>query len=256
MPTTSHCSPRQPCQPRATLVVATFVAAASAVAGCSRELYSPPSQLFAMPAARALRQGETTASATAAHMGTLFDPSLDVTELGLRHGVTDEFDVEGSAGYAVVSGSEPADLDPRLITGRVGVIANPKRGAFTFRGGFGGGHNPSVGNFAAFDAGVTAAYHNCVVTPLIGTSGFVSNPLDPKPVNVAPASDTAVDMQTPYTTVGWTLAASLGVQFDRASCRQGRAGTTLSIGFNVSEIANGNGNDTWAGLGLRLEGSL
>jgi len=46
------------------------------------------------------------------------------------------------------------------------------------------------------------------------------------------------------------------MQLDRASCRQGRAGTTLSFGFNVSEVANGNGNSAWAGLGLRLEGSL
>lgn len=239
-----------------TLFAGLLAAVVGSAVACNREVYSPPSQLFAMPAARALRQGETAASATAAHQGTLFDPSLDVAELGLRHGITDEFDVEGSAGYAVVSGGEAADLDPRLITGRVGVIANPKRGAFTFRGGVGGGHNPSVGNFAAVDVGVTAAYHNCVVTPAIGTSGFVSNPIDPKPVNVAPASATAADMRSPYTTVGWTMSSSLSVQLDRASCRQGRAGTTLSFGFNVSEVANGNGNSAWAGLGLRLEGSL
>lgn len=241
---------------RTTLLTFALFAASSAVTACSREVYSPPSQLFAMPAARALRQGETTASATAAHQGTLFDPSLNITELGLRHGLTDEFDIEGSAGYAVVSGGEAPNLDPRLITGRVGVIANPKRGPFTFRGGVGGGHNPSVGNFAAVDVGVAAAYHNCVLTPLVGVSGFVSNPLDPHAVNVASASDHTVDMKTPYTTVGWTVSSSLGVQLDRASCRQGKAGTTLSLGFNASEITNGNASDAWAGMGLRLEGSL
>jgi hypothetical protein len=234
----------------ATLLVAT-------ASSCSRELYSPPSQLFAMPAARTLQRGQTTASGAVAHQGAVFNPQMDVVELGLRHGVTDEFDVEGSAGYGIITGSDedPSSLDPRLVTARVGVITNPKRGLLTFRGGVGGGHSVAAGNYAAFDAGATVAYQSCVVTPSIATTGFVSNPFDTHAVNVS-GSSSNVELVTPTLTVGYTISSALQLQLTPDVCRRGRPGSTLSAGFNISEVFNGTTRDVWGGFGLKFETGL
>src|SRR5262249_19839691 len=89
----------------------------------------------------------------------------------------------------------------------------------------------SSGPFASVDAGSVLAYDGCSVTPFISGWGYVSKPLDARPVDASEpqfAPGTYVD--TPETTVG--VQVRIGLKLNLSSCERKDKAIVAGFGFD------------------------
>jgi hypothetical protein len=225
---------------------------AVAATACSQKVYSPPSQLFVVTPIAALPESKQALEIDVSRHNQIFDPPLDAGAARMRFGVGEntEISIEGTA--AALRDDGPSTATRAFYTGRAGVRTNPEVGALTFFAGAGGGFAAAGGTFASADAGLAVGYQNCVLVPTFQASAYVSEPLDPQPIDVTvDPKDPTFD--TPSRTVGGVLRAGLRLSVTPSACRRGEQSTWLVAGVGVTKMIDADSDAAIGGIGIGIE---
>lgn len=232
-----------------------FVAVTTLVtlAACSQNVYSPPAQTFAVTPIHVLAPDQKAVDAEVSSHSEIFGPSINAFDARYRTGVgaNTEVSVEGAA--HVIDDRGPSMADRSFYSGRVGARVNPAKGGVTFFAGGGGGHGNAGGEFVSADAGMAFGFENCYVVPIFQVSGFVSQPLDPHPIDVSDETDMPREFDTPSTTVGGTMRGGLRVSLSPARCHQGEQIPWITLGLGMTSVSDHDSHDVLMGAGVGVE---
>jgi hypothetical protein len=234
------------------LVAAVVLAAVPALSACSQRVYSPPAQTFSVTPIHVLAPGQSAIDAEVSSHSQIFDPAVNAFDARYRTGVgaNSEVTVEGTA--HAVNDQGPSKADRTFYSGRAGVRTNPSKSGVTFFAGGGGGYGHSGGTFVAVDSGLAIGYENCYVTPVFQVSGFISQPLAPRPIDVSDDSK-YVQYDTPATTVGGTMRGGLRVSLSPSRCHEGEQIPWITLGFGATSLADHDSHAGMFGAGFGVE---
>jgi len=231
-------------KPAALLVVLT---------ACTQHLYSPPTQAYALAPVHALPGGSRALDLEGSSHSQIFDPAFEAGSARLRTGLGEdaELSVEGMLG-AVADGG-PSTADRHVYAGRTAARFNPGHGAISFTTGLGGGYAPAGGSFAALDGGISIGYDNCTLVPIGSVSGFVSQPLSARPVDVTIPDDRSSVYATARRTVGNVVRGGLRLSLSPSACRAGHQVPWLTAGLDVTTLVDATSHAELVGLGVGIE---
>jgi hypothetical protein len=189
--------------------------AASVLSGaCSFHAYSPPAGWSRASHVATAAPGESFVGAAFHGGGGLFGPDLAGGEVSVRRGLSRLLEFEGDAGWVHVGNAPRRPIFRGILSGRVGV-----RGRFVrdlphlaWLASVGGGAHVG-GGFLAPEVGLQAGYENPWITPWVRASTFLSQPLGPRPVDLAAEGDEAPRVETPLATAGLRLGAGLSLRW-------------------------------------------
>lgn len=221
-------------------------------AGCSQRVYSPPAQAFSLAPIHALPENQRALDVEVSTHSEIFDPPVYTGAGRLRTGVGDntEVSVEGTA--FSVDDTGPSGAPRTIYAGRAGVRTNPSASAVTLFAGGGAGFAPAGGLFTALDAGLALGFENCVLVPVMQASGFVSQPLAPRPIDVT--TDPAhMTYDTPARTVGGVVRGGLRLSLSPSACRRGEQASWLYAGFGMTAVADHDSRGALLGAGLGVQ---
>lgn len=227
------------------------VAVLLASSACSQKVYSPPAQTFSVTPIHVLAPGKSAIDAEVSTHSEIFDPAINAFDARYRTGVgaNTEVTVEGTA--HAVDDQGPSVADRTFYSGRLGVRTNPEKSGVTFFAGGGGGYAQAGGTFVAVDSGLALGYENCYVTPIVQVSGFISQPLDPRPIDVSDDGDAEFD--TPATTVGGTLRGGVRISLSPSRCHQGEEIPWITLGLGMTGMRDHDSDATMLGAGFGVE---
>lgn len=231
-------------------LAAVSVFALGCAAGCSQRVYSPPSQAFSVGPVTSLPQGGRTLDVEVATHSQIFDPGLVSGAARYAHNIGDRTEVTAEGTAFRLADTGPSNENRNIYAGRAGVRNSPGEDLSIFAGA-GGGYAPAGGSFGTLDAGVSFGVHNCYVVPVATFAGFVSQPLDPRPIDVT--SDSQAMMRTydtPSRTVGGTARGGLRIGLTPSACKRGEAGSWIYGGIDVTTVADDDTTDSLLGIGL------
>ena len=184
--------------------------------GCQRHLYSPPAQPNNAQGPNTLGKDQTAISGQYALSDDLFGPHVHGGSFTARHGISETLDFEFRGAVMMLRHRYEDDVstdektrDHVMVAARTGAKWAPKAlsGHVALTGGFGFGSS-EAGQFVSPDVGFIAGWVNAYVTPFYGLTGFLSQPIDPKYVNLADPHEMP-DMQRPKLSYG--LQQSVGL---------------------------------------------
>jgi hypothetical protein len=223
------------------------------LAACNQRVYSPPSQTFAVTPIHVLAPGQKAVDAEVSAHSEIFGPSINAFDARYRTGVgaNTEVTVEGAA--HVIDDQGPSMADRSFYSGRVGARTNPGKSGVTFFAGGGGGFANAGGEFVSVDSGMALGFENCYVVPVFQVSGFVSQPLHPRPIDVSDDTDMPREYDTPSTTVGGTMRGGLRVSLSPARCHQGEQVPWITLGLGFTSMSDGDSHDVMTGAGVGVE---
>jgi hypothetical protein len=199
----------------------------------------------------ALGGGQQALDLEASTHSQIFDPALNAFDGRYRTGVGDNTEVSLEGTAHAVEDSGPSTANRTFYSGRAGVRTNPSRGGATLFAGGGGGYAHSGGAFIAVDSGLAIGYENCYVTPILQASGFISQPLSPRPVDVSDDSKYR-DYDTPSTTVGGVVRGGLRISMSPAGCHAGEQVPWITLGLGTTSLADHDSHATLFGAGLGI----
>ena len=152
---------------------------------CSQQVYSPPSQTFALGGIRSLEDGQSALASRGLSHSQIFDPAVLALDGRWHAGLGDnaEASIEGTAHR--VDDTGPRQRPSVVLLGRAGIRTNPAKSGAVFFAGAGGGYAAAGGGFASADSGLAIGYDNCTVVPVMQASGFISQPLDARAIDVS-----------------------------------------------------------------------
>jgi hypothetical protein len=216
-------------------------------------VYSPPSQAFAVTPIRVLAPGQSSVAAEVSEHAAIFDPAVRAFDARYRAGVgaNTEMTIEGAA--HTVDDHGPSMADRSFYSARAGVRTNPERGAVTLFAGGGGGFANAGGGFVSVDGGAAIGYENCYVVPVFQISGFVSQPLDPRPIDVTTDIEKPRKYDTPATTAGAAARGGLRVSLSPARCHQGEQIPWLTLGLGMTSFTDHDSHAIMTGAGVGIE---
>lgn len=223
-----------------------------ATAACSQRVYAPPSQLFAVTPIAALPEAKQSLEIEASHHAQIFDPPIEAGAARLRIGLGSDTEASLEGSTAGVRDDGPSPESRTFYTGRAGLRSNPGKSALTLFAGAGGGFGAAGGTFVSADAGIAVGHVNCVLVPSLQASAYVSEPLDPKPIDVTVDVDDPT-FDTPHTTVGGVVRAGLRLSLSPSACRRGERAPWLYAGFGVTAMMDADSDATIPGIGLGIE---
>lgn len=221
-----------------------------ALSACSHRVYSPPSQAFGIGPVHAMAPGQRTFDVEVASHSQIFDPAVRSAAGRYNHSVGNNTEVSAEGTLFGVEGAGSSPENRNFAAGRVGARNSPGEDAAVFAG-VGGGYAPAGGPFATLDGGVTLGIHNCVLVPVVQLSGFVSQPLDPEPIDVTEQAN-QMTYDTPSRTFGGQVRGGLRLSLDHDACRRGEASSWLYTGLDYTNIRDDDSSDEMFGLGLGL----
>jgi hypothetical protein len=227
------------------------VALLIATTACSQQVYSPPSQAFSVSPLAALPQGRKAVDLELSHHAQIFDPGINAGAARLRAGIGQNTEVSAEGTAIGVDDHGPSTADRSLYTGRVGVRTSPGKGGLSLFAGLGGGFAPAGGTFAAADAGIAVGYHNCTLVPVVQGSGFLSVPLEARPIDVT--DDEYMQFDTPRRTAGGVVRAGLRLSLSPTACRRGDQAGWLNAGIGITHLGDGDTSATLMGIGIGFE---
>lgn len=221
-----------------------------ALGACSQRVYSPPSQAFGLGPVTSLAPGQRTLDVELANHSQVFDPGLRSGAARYTQNIDERTDAQFEGTVFNLEGGGNSTENRNVYAGRAGVRNSPGEDLALFAGA-GGGYSPAGGSFATLDAGLSVGIHNCVLVPVMQASGFVSQPLDPHPIDVSDSSMTTT-YDTPSRTVGGTIRGGLRLSLTPSACRKGEPGSWLYGGIDVTGVRDDDSADELIGIGLGL----
>jgi hypothetical protein len=225
-------------------------------AGCSQNVYSPPARPFPLESARTSGTGHTGVDVTASAHANLFGPSLVAMSVRGRQGVTEQIDVTVDGSAARVDEESVAGTERDIYFGRVGAKYNPDHSVIAFTAGAGGGYAPAGGAFVAGDLGVVIAFENCHFVPFVSLTGFASQPLAPRPIDVTTPDDDQRVMDTPSTTLGSFLTFGARVPLVPLRCKRRQPHPAIVFGMGRTTVQDRDARDELLSLGIGIDMDL
>ncbi len=180
--------------------------------GCNAHVFSPPANVGLSESSRTVAVNHTRLGLQFTGQGEIFGPEASMLSARMRQGIAESVEVGADAHFARIHG-EPADknLKPYLGILRVGAKWEVLKDFVALTGGAGGGLS-DAGLYIAPDLGIVVAFENPYVIPYGNLSGFVSQPVDAKAIDVSKEDEgVGTNIQTPELTYGFTWAGGVRV---------------------------------------------
>jgi len=187
------------------------------VGACGFRAYSPPAGWSPAENVAPLKP-EQSSIAGAFHLGGgIFGPGVVGGSVSIRHGLTDTYEVQGDVAYAHIREVSRSSVFKGIISARAGLkgLFSPKFEHISWNASLGGGGHAG-GGFIAPEVGVQFGYENPYLIPWLRTSVFLSHPLGPKTVDIAPPDKQGPDLDTPQTTFGIRIAMGFSIAWAEA----------------------------------------
>lgn len=185
---------------------------ASALVGCAPHVYSPPARVSALESAKPVAKDETSGGVAVGMQGEVFGFETLDASARVRRGVTEHSELGLDANMMRVNDSEAAaDVDPYIWSARAGGKWAPAllEDHIALIYGIGAGTSEG-GPFVSPDVGAVLAWENPYLVPFASVNGFVSEPLDARPVDVSTHEEgVGTNVQTASTTWGATVTGGL-----------------------------------------------
>lgn len=218
------------------------------VAGCSHNVYTPPTRAFPLETPQTLDDGRYGVQLEASGHGN--GPKVGAGTLRLRRGIADGAELDGEITYAKASDPSAASTNPNLLAARAGAkLRSEEIPEVAVMAGLGGG-TFAGGPYVSADAGAVVAYDTCRLTPFVGGMGYVSTPLDARPVDTTqPGMAVGTFVDTPETTAG--IQVRVGLKLNLSSCDDRR--TALVAGFGLDHFWDDDSDRGYASGGAALE---
>lgn len=229
------------------------VALAVVATACSQQVYSPPTQTLPLGPVAAPPAGRRALDLELSHHAQIFDPAVNSGAARVRVGVGGDAEASAEGMAAVVEETGASEASRWFAAGRAGVRINPGNPNVSLSAGLGGGYAPAGGPFAAADAGIALAIHNCILVPTVATSGFASAPLDPRPIDVTEGDDDMRKFDQPRRTLGAAVRVGLRLPLSRSACLAGGSAPWLAAGLSSVWLTDGDSNAQIPGIGLGIE---
>jgi len=218
------------------------------VAGCSHNVYTPPTRAFPLETPQTLDEGRYGVQVEASGHGN--GPKVGAGALRLRRGIADSAELDGEITYAKASDPSAANTNPHLLAARAGAkLRSEELPEVAVTAGLGGG-TFAGGPYVSADAGAVIAYDTCRVTPFVGGMGYASKPLDARPVDTTQRGmPVGSFVDTPETTAG--VQVRIGLKLNLSSCDDKR--TALVAGFGLDHFWDDDSDRGYASGGAALE---
>jgi hypothetical protein len=233
------------------MIAACLVATASTLVGCNPHVYSPPTRIASMESSKPVAEGKTSGGVSVGSQGEVFGVRTASAVVKVRRGVTEHSEFGVDANFTVVDDSQAAaDIDPNIWSARAGGkwAPEPLRDYISVIYGVGGGMS-EAGQFISPDVGLVVAFENRYVVPFASVDGFVSEPINPRPVDISSKDDgLGTNIQTASRTWGATFAGGLKVPIQSG-------GSTVSplLGLSRSVLTDGEANTDIVGASLGVD---
>ncbi len=181
--------------------------------GCTAHVFSPPANIAPMESVAVTPSGDTRLAGFVTSQTLDFGPHTSTVSLRVKQGLGYNLSVGMDANLTGIDTTQANDKD---VAGQIGSARingkwSPIGNYFALTAGFGAGTHTG-GQFIAPDLGIVLAYENPYLIPFANVSGFLSQPLNAKAVDISYGDDpVGTKVQTPDTTWGatWTLGLKL-----------------------------------------------
>lgn len=214
-----------------------LIALSTPLTGCYAHLYSPPARVDALEGAKPVEHGRTSVGASAGTHGEVFGFDATTVSVRARHGVSDHAEVGFDANLARLNENDAATpVDPNIWSARVGGKLAPAalHDYAAVIGGVGAGTSAG-GKFISPDVGLVLAFENPYLVPFASIDGFVSQPIDARPVDISTTDEGAgTHVAKAQRTWGATAAAGLKVPIDI-----GRSRVAPYAGMSLTRMTDG-----------------
>jgi hypothetical protein len=229
------------------------LALAFATTGCAKRVYSPPARPMPLEDARTVGAGKSSVAVEVTGADTLFGPSLVTVDLRGRYGVRADLELSAEAAAARVSDESAVGTEREIYAGRLGAKLAPEGNRwFALAAGAGAGYAPAGGPFASADLGAIVSYDNCYVIPTLAGTGFVSEPLSPRAIDLTQLGDDAPIFDTPQTTWGASVRVGVKIPLGHARCPD-PARVALTAGIGATWLTDRDDSEQLTNVGFGLE---
>ena len=194
-----------------------LIAVSVSTPACQAHIFSPPARINLLESSATLKEGEQAAAVGGGGSGALFGFSATALAATYKKGVSDQFEVGVDGTFVAVDDSHAvANLDPYIWGGRVKAKWAPQKtkGFAAITAGIGGGYSIEGGGYVSPDLGFIAAFENPYLVPFVGVSGFISQPIASKTVDIShDDEDLGTRLERPQFTWGGYLNAGFKIPF-------------------------------------------
>lgn len=193
-----------------------LLVAALLFSGCTAHVFSPPATGGSLETVKPLGESVVRVGARANSQSDGFGPKAKTFSAQFRRGFAQKFELGADLSLFHIKGVEQADKDlsPYVGTLRLGGKLEVLENYMAIQGGVGGGFS-DAGQFFSPDLGIILAVENPYLVPFVNVSGFVSQPINPKAIDVTIADQPiGSDIQEPKFTYGILWSAGVRVPFE------------------------------------------
>lgn len=183
-----------------------------AVAACSFRAYSPPAGWSINEHVAPLAAGEMAVRGSLEGGGGLFGPDLVGFSAGFRRGIGETWELQADIAHVTIDEEPRGDVSLGITSLRVGAkgLFDRKFNHLSWAASVGGGRH-GAGGFLSPEFGLQVGYENPWITPWMRTSIFLSQPIGPKEVDIAPAGNADPVLDTPLVTFGFRVGFGLSM---------------------------------------------
>lgn len=181
--------------------------------GCNAHVFSPPANIAPMESTHVSDAGTTRLAGYVSNPKIEFGPRGTTLSARARHGLGHNLEL-GLDAHFVDFDTDSAlhdDLNAKIGIARLAGKWSPLGNYFALTAGIGAGTH-TAGQFIAPDLGIILAIENPYLIPFANISGFLSQPLNEKPVDLTHRNQNPGEsIQTPALTWGatWSLGLKL-----------------------------------------------
>jgi len=184
--------------------------------GCTAHVFSPPAMGGTLESVKPLAESEMKVGARVGSQKDGFGPKATTFNARFHRGFAQKFELGADFSLFHVKGVEQADQDlsPYVGAMRLGGKLEVLEHYMAIQGGVGGGFS-DAGQFVSPDLGIILAVENPYLVPFVNVSGFVSQPINPKAVDVSHADEpVGTNVQEPKFTYGIQWSGGIRVPFE------------------------------------------
>lgn len=221
------------------------------LAGCNHNVYTPPARAFPLETPPVVNVGSYGVQIEGSATGK--NPSVGAGAVRIRRGVDEGMEVTGEVTYARSTKELAGHPNPNFYAARAGIKLRPEDVKFLgVTAGVGAG-TFAGGPFGSLDAGAVLGYEGCKISPFVSGWGYVSKPIDARPVDATEEGTPAGSfVDTPETTAGVQVRA--GVKINLSSCE--KKDKAIVVGFGFDHLWDDDSDRGLASGGAALELNL
>lgn len=228
-------------------IIAIAIAAVVAPA-CQAHVFSPPARVNTLESSATLEEAQQAVALAVGTTGTFGYEAFEVAGT-YKKALSNELEVGVDGSFVAFDDSQAvADLDPYLMSARVRTKWAPAQlgGYAALTAGLGGGYSFDGGGFVSPDLGAVVAFENQYVVPYAGFSGFVSQPIASKAVDIS-RDEEAIGTRISEPQFTWGFYANAGLKVPIA-LRNPEQTLNIYAGGHLLYFQDSETNETASGL--------